>query len=587
MAGALRISIGQHSDKGAKESNQDFHGALVPDGSLLKTKGIAAVVADGISTSMHGREAAETAVKSFLSDYYATPEGWSVKHSGERVVSATNAWLYGQTRVSEGRYDHDRGYVSTFTALIFKGRSAHVLHIGDGRLYRLSDGGLTQVTEDHRSHLGGNESVLSRALGITPAVKIDYCSISLAIGDIYLLVTDGMAEQLELGFPSNTFASDVLAGLMAEVPLSDDLDALAQKAISQAIREGANDNLTLQILRVDDLPDAEADDLGALAEKLAVPVDPQPGKELDGWRLLETLHVSDRSRLFKAEDLQTGALVALKVPAGSVSNDSAFLQSFLTEEWVARRLDNPHLMKAACTPDRARKMLYTTFELIEAKTLTAWMAANPQPEMAVVFGLLSDISKGLQAMHRHQMVHQDLRPDNVLVTREGRAVIIDFGSTRILGTGAEVPVSGVGLSTHQYTAPEGLLGSLAEPTFDTYALGVIAYQMLTGSLPYGADMARAASPAAQRKVSYRPASGGTSRVPVWIDAALRKAVHLEPFWRYAEPSEFLADLSRPNPTLPGVRPAAFIARDPVRFWQGVSLCLSLAIIALLYRLSVG
>ena len=94
----LKISIGQHSDKGRKETNQDFHGAMIPDEPLLSLKGIAIVLADGISSSNVSQVASESAVKSFLTDYYCTSDAWSVKTSAQRVLAATNSWLHSQTR---------------------------------------------------------------------------------------------------------------------------------------------------------------------------------------------------------------------------------------------------------------------------------------------------------------------------------------------------------------------------------------------------------------------------------------------------------------------------------------------------------
>src|SRR5207302_8894604 len=85
MPRALQLSVGQFSDQGRKDTNQDFHGVLIPDEPLLGLKGIAVVLADGISSSSVGRIAAESAVKSFLTDYYCTSESWSVKTSAQRV----------------------------------------------------------------------------------------------------------------------------------------------------------------------------------------------------------------------------------------------------------------------------------------------------------------------------------------------------------------------------------------------------------------------------------------------------------------------------------------------------------------------
>ena len=98
MPRELKISIGQFSDKGRKETNQDFHGVLIPDEPLLSLKGISVVLADGISTSKVSRTASEVAVKSFLEDYFCTSDAWSVKKSAQRVLMAANSWLHSQTQ---------------------------------------------------------------------------------------------------------------------------------------------------------------------------------------------------------------------------------------------------------------------------------------------------------------------------------------------------------------------------------------------------------------------------------------------------------------------------------------------------------
>ena len=120
MPRELKISVGQHSDKGRKETNQDFHGVLIPDEPLLSLKGIAIVLADGITSSNVSRVAAESAVKGFLTDYYCTSESWSVRTSAQRVLEATNSWLHSQTRRSQYSYDKDRGYVCTLSAMVIK-----------------------------------------------------------------------------------------------------------------------------------------------------------------------------------------------------------------------------------------------------------------------------------------------------------------------------------------------------------------------------------------------------------------------------------------------------------------------------------
>src|SRR6186713_2919851 len=188
MPRELKISVGQFSDKGAKETNQDFHGVLIPAEPLLSLKGIAVVLANGISTSKVSRVAAESAVKGFLTDYYCTSESWSVRTSAQRVLQATNSWLHAQTRQSQYSYDRDKGYVCTLSAMVIKSTTAHLFHIGDSRIYRLSGNTLEQLTNDHRVVVSSEQSYLGRALGANPQIEIDYQMLRVEKGDTFVLV---------------------------------------------------------------------------------------------------------------------------------------------------------------------------------------------------------------------------------------------------------------------------------------------------------------------------------------------------------------------------------------------------------------
>ena len=256
MTRDLRISIGQHSDKGRKPVNQDFHGAMIPGQPLLGIKGIAMALADGISSSPVAREAAESAVKSFLTDYYCTSDAWSVKTSAQRVIDATNSWLHAQTRRGRLGEDKDRGYVCTLSVVVLKSTTAHLFHIGDSRIYRLTGGALEQLTEDHRVVLAPDEVYLGRALGAQAQVEIDYRAVPLQRGDVLLQVTDGVYEHV--AEPAMAAAIRAHAG---------DLHAAARAIVGQAFDQGSTDNLTVQLLAIEDLPDGEAvEEVGQAAE---------------------------------------------------------------------------------------------------------------------------------------------------------------------------------------------------------------------------------------------------------------------------------------------------------------------------------
>jgi serine/threonine protein phosphatase PrpC len=164
MPKSLKITTGQYSDKGLKETNQDFHGIVVPAEPQLSSKGIAIALADGISSSAVSDVASQYAVTGLLEDYYCTSDAWSVKTSVELILNATNSWLYSQTQKSHDRYDKDKGYVCTLSALIIKSTTAYIFHIGDSRIYRLRGHTLEQLTTDHRVWVSNSQSYLKESL---------------------------------------------------------------------------------------------------------------------------------------------------------------------------------------------------------------------------------------------------------------------------------------------------------------------------------------------------------------------------------------------------------------------------------------
>jgi serine/threonine protein phosphatase PrpC/ribosomal protein L39E len=574
MAQQLHLTIGQFSDKGRKETNQDFHGTLVPEEPLLSLKGAVVAIADGISSSKVSRIAAESAIKSFVNDYFCTSEAWSVKTSAQRVIAATNSWLYSETRRSQNPYDQDKGYVCTLSVMVLKSATAHLFHIGDSRIYRLSGNALEQLTEDHRIAVSSQESYLSRALGVSQQLEIDYRAVPLEVGDTFLLATDGVYEHVSPRFVSETIREN-----------SGDLDHAARIITEAAYQNGSGDNLTLQIVRVNSLPTAEAGE--HIGQAIDLPPAPllEPRQVFDGYRVLRPLHANSRSHIFLAEDMENGTLVALKIPSLDLRGDAAYLKRFMMEEWIARRLNNAHVLKPV-QQARKRNFLYVVSEFVEGQTLTQWMIDNPGPDLETVRGIVEQIAKGLRAFHRKEMLHQDLRPANIMIDKTGTVKIIDFGSTRVAGVLEAAPaLDGEEiLGTVQYTAPEYFVGESGTNRSDLFSLGVITYEMLTGRLPYGARVAMSRTKAAQRKLRYASALDEKREIPFWLDAVLEKAVQVDPLQRYAQLSEFLYDLRHPNKDLMGIRSGALLERNPLLFWQLLSLALALGMAVMLFLL---
>ncbi|SEH58624.1 bifunctional protein-serine/threonine kinase/phosphatase [Tardiphaga sp. OK245] len=571
MPRELTISIGQHSDRGRKDTNQDFHGALIPTEPLLSLKGIAVVIADGISSSAVSGEASESAVKSFLTDYYCTSESWSVKTSAQRVIAATNSWLQSQTQRGRYHYDKDRGYVCTLSAMVIRARAAHLFHVGDSRIYRVSDRALEQLTTDHRVVISSEQSYLARALGVNPQIEIDYQVLQIDDGDVFILATDGVYDFVSARFITSAIADH-----------ADDLDAAARLIVDEAYAQNSPDNLTVQIVRIDAVPDGEASDI--LMPQLPLPPLLEARAVFDGYRIIRELHGSSRSHIYLAIDLESGEQVVIKIPSIDLRDDPVYLKRFMIEEWVARRIDSPHVLKP-CRQSRKRNYLYIVAEFIEGQTLKQWMLDNPKPDLETVRGITEQIARGLQAFHRMEMIHQDIRPDNIMIDKTGTVKIIDFGSTRVNGV-AEADSPGKHsdiLGTPQYTAPELFLGKRATSSSDLYALGILTYQMLSGTLPYGAEVAKATTAAQHRKLRYRSLLDDASDIPEWIDGVLRKAVHADPAKRYDELSEYVYDLRNPKAEFLNPPTAPLLERNPNMIWKGLSLLLAIVVVVLLAR----
>lgn len=575
----LQVALGQHTDKGRKPLNQDFIGAYFPEESQRSTKGIVVAIADGISTSEVSHIASETAVSSFIHDYYSTSEAWSVKRAAECVIRATNAWLHAQSRKSTLRFQRDKGYLCTFSAMILKGNTAHCLHCGDTRIYRLVDLRLEQLTEDHRQEVDSETNYLTQALGLHAEYTPDYRAVNMAEGDIFILASDGVYEYI----PQNVLVRHLVSGATKGDNLgsSDHLDLLARQLVDIARQNGSPDNLSLQIVRIVSLP---SDNLSDWQQMATLPFPPalQAGSDFDGYRIGKVLTMNSRSHVFLAHDKTDNAPCVIKVPASDVRQSSTLLTRFLLEEWIARRISNMHVMSAHHS-QHPKQFLYTVFRYIEGETLGQWLRDHAQPSLAQVRDLIEQIATGLQALHRQEMVHQDLRPENVLIDCNGLAHVIDFGATRVAGLAETEGVQPM-LGSVQFAAPESFLGEQGDTRSDIFSLGVMVYFMLTKRLPYGADLARANSRAAQAKLQYIPVHYIREDVPAWVDSAINKAVVLEPRWRYATLSEFIYDLSHPNEDFVLSQSLPLIERNPLRFWQITSGILMFVIVILVVML---
>lgn len=566
MKNNLQISYGSYSSQGLKNINQDFCDIAFPKEPFLTTKGIALCMADGISSSDVSQEASQVCVQTFLEDYYCTSEAWSVKNSAMKVLSATNSWLYAKNKENQYHYEKDSGFVCTFSSLILKSTTAHIFHVGDIRIYRLRNNELLQLTTDHRTWISKEKSYLARAMGIDWVINIDYEAYSLEKEDIFLLMTDGVYEFLD-----EDYILDTLNEFQA------DYNEIAKKMIIKALDNNSDDNLTLQIVKINHLPKKDANEIQNEIFEKPIPELLNEGDVFDGFEILEVLHSNSRSHVYLAKEIKNNKKVVLKAPACDKKEDIHYLESFLLEDWIAKRINNKHVLKAY-EIDRPKNYLYILTHYFEGETLTQWMRDNPQPKLQEIRPIIEQIANGLQAFHKLEMVHQDLRPDNILINKDNQIKIIDFGSTKVEGimeieSFMEQPhLKGTAL----YSAPEYFLGEEGSAKSDIFSLAVIIYQMLCNDFPYGTNIAKSTTTSAQNKLKYKPLVHKEIKIPLWFEASLKKALSINPVHRYGILSEFIFDLEKPNKNLMHTHKPAIIEKDPILFWQIISLLLMIS-----------
>ena len=556
MASELKIKVAGYSDIGPKDENQDDFNYCHPEGDILRFKGVVGVIADGVSSSDYGGEAARTSVKNFIEDYYSTPDSWTVKKSAQKILVALNSWLF---RQGQDESSTMKGLVTTFSSIVFKSTQAYLFHIGDSRIYRLRDGELEQLTRDHMADMGGGRIYLSRALGVDNHLEVDCRGIDLRVKDTFLLTTDGIHDFVD---------HDLMCEIVSEtIPVAE----RAQKIVEKALANKTPDNVTALIFEVESLPEETEEEVFQKLTRLPFPPDLQPGMIIDGFKILQTIAESARGQVYLAEDSANQTKIVLKTPSVNYEDDPTYLNGFIQEQWVGQRINHPGVMKPYIS-GRHRTCLYFKTEYIEGQNLKEWIQENSEPLLSEVRPIVEQIIQALRAFHRQDMVHQDLKPDNIMIDTSGRVKIIDFGSTKVAGITEITSVINPDhpMGTLNYTAPEYMVGEQGTNRSDIFSLGVIVYEMLTGHLPYKEKNIDSFKLRSYSDMKYIPARKWRLDIPEWVDAALKKAVAPNPVDRYGLLSEFQYDFKTPKRGINGADFQPLLKRNPVLVWQGVA-----------------
>ncbi len=565
-ADALAVRVGHASSAGRREANEDFFGVVTPKGTELAAKGVLAAVSDGVSGGRAGREAAEFTVRSLLADYYATPDTWSVPSAIDRVLNAANRWL-----LAQGAAHRDAGGMAcTLSALVLRGAHFHIAHVGDTRVYRLRRGTLEQLTQDHVWDRPDMQHVLKRAVGLDRHLDTDYSEGEVLANDVYLLCSDGVWEPLGP------------ARIQSLLQVYGDPAIAAQAFVDEALRAGSQDNASAIVLRVDSVsPHAWRDLLG---DGLRLPVPPRlkPGSVIDEFEVIDLIHESRATLLYKVRGRRSGQVLALKTLQPLLADDAQSCEGLLAEEWLAKRLVSTRFAQIVPMAPSARNFLYYVMSYHEGRSLQRMLDDGVHFSVADCTRIGLQVARALGVLHRLSIVHRDIKPSNLLQADDGGLRVLDLGVA--LAAGVPYPELTGNPGTPSFMAPELFEGKPASVQSDLYAAGATLYHLLTRRYPYGEiepfQTPRFGDPV--RPTRYRP------DIPQWLENILLRAVARDPAQRFETAEELLTVFERGerSPLLPP-QSTPLMQRDRATRWQALAIAMVIVNLLLLYLLLVG
>jgi serine/threonine protein phosphatase PrpC len=569
---AFELDIGFTSLAGPKDVNEDFAAAMLPEPGR-EALGAIAAIADGVSTGGMGREAAQTTVTSLVRDYFSTPETWDTTVALDRIIAAQNSWLAG---VNQRR--HPACGVTTLTAVVLRGQSWSLAHVGDTRAYLLRAGEVTQLTHDHAMPHPDLSHQLLRAVGAEERLLVDYTQGELQVGDVFVLLSDGV---------HNVLRRAQLGELLA--PGVESAQALSETLVRLALDRGTQDNATALVVRVLGLLDSTLHDENRAAQQLPVPPRLKVGDTLDGLAVTALVADTGVNLLYQVRDPESRRLYALKTLHPQRAHDAQERAMLAHEAWLAKRMRTSRAgdnLVAAHEPP-SPSAFYLLYDWHGGETLQQMLDRKHRFAVPQAVAAATQAARALGRLHRQGVIHRDIKPANLHQGEDGVLRVLDLGvalsgrepeSARLLHAG-----------TPSYINPEqwgfraqGGEGEEEPPDAqsDLFALGVTLYQLLTGGkLPYGEVLPYQAGRYWRDPVAP---SRHNPEVPIWLDHIVLKAVARDKRQRFETAEELLLALERGASRPLGAPPATpLIQRDPTVLWKvalGVSAVLNVLLV---------
>ena len=506
--------------KGTQLKGDDFFEVKVMDNITV------AVVCDGVGSAMQGAEAAKRTSNFLVHSLKNRPRSWSMEKSILHFIENINRVLY-----LESMEDYEREeLVTTLTMVVIEGDRLYGVNVGDSRIYLQRNGQFAQLSDDHAMDEEGMENVLTAAMGLEETVAPHYFENNLQAGDQILLCSDGLYNEL---------SQDELADGMRM-----GASFLVKKA-SKLHKDELPDDTTAVVLEIKELDPR----LKLKQSDLLVQETYKAGEEIDGYILLKSLIQNDRTWLCEKRGLK---YVMKFVPFEAV-DDELQLDLFVKEVWMAKRLKAGFFPKAVVPKNRTHR--YYIMAFVEGDTLKEFTAKKPlSVDLTVELALF--LLKMSQFLIKHDLVHGDIKPENIIITRrKGKLVfkMVDFGSI----TEAYSNVTRAG--TPSYLAPERFMQAPVNEQTEVYAIGVTLYEALTGKFPFG-EIEPFQTPSFDK--SIKAPSKENAKIPAWLESVVLRALDPNTDKRYHNYSEMQYEITNPEKVKPYFdKSTSFIERN--------------------------
>ena len=553
---SLQLSFAEASAIGPREENQDALRLVTPAPALAASKGYLFAIADGVSQCADGGLAARSTLQALALDYYATPATWSVAQALDRLLLAQNRWL----QANGGGLP----LLTTVSALVLRGQRFTLAHVGDCRVYRWHAEQLQRISEDHVWEQPGMQHVLKRALGLDQHLVLDFLDGELRAGECFVLLSDGVWA---------TLGDTAIAAILRDQP---DLDSAAQTLVNAAHLAGSQDNASALLVRIDALGEANIGDALIHLQQWPLPPPLKPGQRFEGWQVESLLGQSQQSLLYRVRDSQQQPWLLKTLPTG---DDPAAAQALLSEEWFLKRVAGRSFPEIH--PATQRQHLYYVMREYPGQTLAQLFSTKGPLPIEQWRALAERLLRAAGMLHRRQILHRDIKPDNLLLAADGELRLLDFGLAYCPGLSADPSSTLPG--TPSFIAPEAFNGELPTVQQDLYAVGVTLYYLATGHYPYGEIEAfqrpRFGVPVSAQR--YRP------DLPDWLGHSLERGIAADPAQRYETAEEWLLDLEQGERRSLSLRPRPLLEREPLKVWRTLALISLLANLLLLFALFHG